>query len=176
MVKLSLIKSVDNLLPKRNSPSIGIKHGPVCPFYADVLFTLCDLLVRHKGLPVGAETRTFNILNQPFQKFPRDGTENVIKMGHIKVNGYTFKGSNSYILPPFSLASTLNPIALRKAKIAYNFGLSGRNRVKRVKGKNCFPGANSFLKSRPHLFWMDFITQKSKQERVGGNAEVNLIL
>ena len=101
MVKLSLIKSVDNLLPKRNSPSIGIKHGPVCPFYADVLFTLCDLLVRHKGLPVGAETRTFNILNQPFQKFPRDGTENVMKMGHIKVNGYTFKGSNSYILPRF---------------------------------------------------------------------------
>ena len=29
----------------------------------------------------------------------------------------------------------LNPIALRKAKIVYNFGLSGCNRVKTMKGK-----------------------------------------
>ena len=30
---------------------------------------------------------------------------------------------------------TLNPIALRKAKIAYNFGLSESNRVKAPEGK-----------------------------------------
>ena len=30
----------------------------------------------------------------------------------------------------------LNPVALRKAKIVYNFGLSECNRVKAAKGKN----------------------------------------
>ena len=41
---------------------------------------------------------------------------------HLMMDGYTFKGSNSV---------ALNPIALRKAKIAYSFGLSECNRVKK---------------------------------------------
>ena len=45
------------------------------------------------------------------------------------------------VLPPFRMGTTLNPIALRKAKIVCNFGLSGCNRVKEIVPL----GANSFL-------------------------------
>ena len=43
---------------------------------------------------------------------------------------YTVRGSNSnsFILPPLPVGGHLNPIALRKAKIAYNFGLSECNK------------------------------------------------
>ena len=36
------------------------------------------------------------------------------------------------VLPPFRMGTTLNPIALRKAKIAYNFGLSECSMVKEI--------------------------------------------
>ena len=40
----------------------------------------------------------------------------------------------SLILPPVSVGITVNPIARRKTKIVYNFGLSECNRVKGVEG------------------------------------------
>ena len=60
---------------------------------------------------------------------------------HIKVNGYLFRGSNfvSFVASLFRVNSSFlccprskffNPIALRKAKIVYNFGLYECNRVK----------------------------------------------
>ena len=50
---------------------------------------------------------------------------------YFKVNGYFFRGSNfckSQLCCPSLWESTLNPIALRKAKIVGNFGLSECNR------------------------------------------------
>ena len=42
---------------------------------------------------------------------------------------------------PFKIWSTLNPIALRRAKIVYSFGLS---ECKRVIGKNYYPRSKFF--------------------------------
>ena len=44
------------------------------------------------------------------------------------------------LLPSSSMGSTLNPIALRKAKIVYNFGLSECNRVKRKEQRALLSG------------------------------------
>ena len=51
-----------------------------------------------------------------------------LKKRDLKVNEYTCRGSNSIIF----LSQSFNPIALRKAKIVCNFGLSECNRVKSV--------------------------------------------
>ena len=60
-----------------------------------------------------------------------------------------YKGKQLLYLPacfcvqcsPFKIGSTLNLIALRKAEIVYNFGLSESNRVK---GKNLLLGEQIF--------------------------------
>ena len=55
----------------------------------------------------------------------------------FKVNGYTFRGSNGAV---FILIFLLNPIAFRKVKMVYNFGLSECNKgaigLIMVKSKN----------------------------------------
>ena len=60
---------------------------------------------------------------------------------------------------PCQWRSTFNPIALRKAKIVCNFGLSECNN--RVKGKN-EPLDKVMVSYKPHL--EDFVVQDSKQE------------
>lgn len=47
----------------------GIKHGAVRALHTDVFFTACDFLVGDKGLPGRAETGTFYVFYEPFEKF-----------------------------------------------------------------------------------------------------------
>ena len=51
----------------------------------------------------------------------------------LRLNGNTFKGDNPIkMLSPISYGVSHNPMALRKAKIVYNFGLSECNRINRM--------------------------------------------
>ena len=60
------------------------------------------------------------------------------------MNEFTFKGSNSiFSCDSLSVGSTRNPIALRKAKIAYNFGLSECN-IGLKKERHCFSVSKLF--------------------------------
>ena len=58
----------------------------------------------------------------------------------VYINLYSFCKKFYHIYTPTQFPSTLsslphiNPIALRKAKIVYNFGLSECNRIKRIMG------------------------------------------